>query len=121
MRSLRVVWPCLVSLCLASTALGGCALPADSGQPEVGEDVAVTEQSLISLQGLRHSRRDWEEWLERRKQRQRERWERWLRLICTHRDGSYNCLCDRFYNPDDEGRIPYNDPRLSYDWETQHK
>lgn len=30
-------------------------------------------------------------------------------------------VTSRFYNPDDEGRIPYNDPRLSYDWETQHK
>ncbi len=30
-------------------------------------------------------------------------------------------MTDRFYNPDDEGRIPYNDPHLSYDWETQHK
>lgn len=28
---------------------------------------------------------------------------------------------DRFYNPADEGRIPYNDPGLNYDWETQHK
>jgi dTDP-4-dehydrorhamnose 3,5-epimerase len=28
---------------------------------------------------------------------------------------------DRFYNPKDEGRIPYNDSRLAYDWETQHK
>lgn len=30
-------------------------------------------------------------------------------------------LTDRFYNPDDEGRIPYNDPDLNYDWELQHK
>ena len=30
-------------------------------------------------------------------------------------------LTDRFYNPRDEGRIPYNDPSLNYDWETQHK
>ena len=30
-------------------------------------------------------------------------------------------VTSRFYDPDDEGRIPYNDPRLSYDWETQHK
>lgn len=30
-------------------------------------------------------------------------------------------LTDRFYDPDDEGRIPYNDPRIAYDWETQHK
>ena len=28
---------------------------------------------------------------------------------------------DRFYNPADEGRIPYDDPRLNYDWELQHK
>lgn len=30
-------------------------------------------------------------------------------------------MTDRLYNPMDEGRIPYNDPRLNYDWETQHK
>lgn len=30
-------------------------------------------------------------------------------------------LTDRFYNKDDEGRIPHNDPRINYDWETQHK
>ncbi len=30
-------------------------------------------------------------------------------------------LTDRFYNPDDEGRIPYNDPGIAYDWELQHK
>ena len=28
---------------------------------------------------------------------------------------------DRFYNPADEGRIPYNDSRVNYDWELQHK
>jgi dTDP-4-dehydrorhamnose 3,5-epimerase len=28
---------------------------------------------------------------------------------------------DRFYNPNDEGRIPHNDPNLNYDWELQHK
>ena len=28
---------------------------------------------------------------------------------------------DRFYNPADEGRIPYDDPGLNYDWELQHK
>lgn len=28
---------------------------------------------------------------------------------------------DRFYDPADEGRIPYNDPSLNYDWELQHK
>ena len=28
-------------------------------------------------------------------------------------------LTDRFYNPKDEGRIPYNDPGINYDWETQ--
>lgn len=30
-------------------------------------------------------------------------------------------LTDRFYDPADEGRIPYNDPHIHYDWETQHK
>ncbi|MCU1237797.1 MAG: dTDP-4-dehydrorhamnose 3,5-epimerase related [Candidatus Solibacter sp.] len=30
-------------------------------------------------------------------------------------------LTDRFYNPKDEGRIPYNDPGINYDWETQNK
>jgi len=30
-------------------------------------------------------------------------------------------VTDRFYDPSDEGRIPYNDPRLQYDWEIQHK
>jgi dTDP-4-dehydrorhamnose 3,5-epimerase len=27
----------------------------------------------------------------------------------------------RFYNPSDEGRIPYDDPAINYDWETQHR
>jgi dTDP-4-dehydrorhamnose 3,5-epimerase len=30
-------------------------------------------------------------------------------------------LTDKVYNPKDEGRIPYNDPSINYDWETQHK
>jgi dTDP-4-dehydrorhamnose 3,5-epimerase-like enzyme len=30
-------------------------------------------------------------------------------------------LTDRFYNAADEGRIAYDNPRLNYDWETQHK
>ncbi len=30
-------------------------------------------------------------------------------------------VTDRFYDPGDEGRIPYNDPRINYDWEIQHK
>jgi dTDP-4-dehydrorhamnose 3,5-epimerase len=30
-------------------------------------------------------------------------------------------LTDRFYDPQDEGRIPYNDPGIHYDWDTQHK
>jgi dTDP-4-dehydrorhamnose 3,5-epimerase len=28
---------------------------------------------------------------------------------------------DRFYDPSDEGRLPYNEPGINYDWETQHK
>lgn len=30
-------------------------------------------------------------------------------------------VTDRHYNPADEGRIPYNDPGINYDWELQHK
>ena len=30
-------------------------------------------------------------------------------------------VTDRLYNPKDEGRIPYDDPSIGYDWETQHK
>jgi dTDP-4-dehydrorhamnose 3,5-epimerase len=35
--------------------------------------------------------------------------------------GTLVYLTDRFYDPSDEGRIPYNDPRINYDWEIQHK
>jgi dTDP-4-dehydrorhamnose 3,5-epimerase len=30
-------------------------------------------------------------------------------------------MTDHFYNPQDEGRIPHNDPSIHYDWETQKK
>ena len=30
-------------------------------------------------------------------------------------------VTDRFYNPKDEGRIPYNHSGINYDWEIQHK
>lgn len=30
-------------------------------------------------------------------------------------------LTNRLYNPQDEGRIPYNDASIQYDWETQWK
>ena len=30
-------------------------------------------------------------------------------------------MTDRFYNPQDEGRIVYDDPSIAYDWETQRK
>ncbi|HUB32411.1 MAG TPA: dTDP-4-dehydrorhamnose 3,5-epimerase family protein [Bryobacteraceae bacterium] len=30
-------------------------------------------------------------------------------------------LTDRFYNPRDEGRLPFDDPGIAYDWETQKK
>jgi dTDP-4-dehydrorhamnose 3,5-epimerase len=30
-------------------------------------------------------------------------------------------VTNRLYNPKDEGRIPYNDASISYDWELQHK
>lgn len=30
-------------------------------------------------------------------------------------------VTNRFYNPEDEGRIAYNDAGIAYDWELQHK
>ena len=30
-------------------------------------------------------------------------------------------VTNRHYDPSDEGRIPYDDPSIAYDWETQHK
>jgi dTDP-4-dehydrorhamnose 3,5-epimerase len=30
-------------------------------------------------------------------------------------------LTDRYYNPEDEGRIVYDHPDIGYDWETQYK
>ncbi len=30
-------------------------------------------------------------------------------------------VTNRLYNPADEGRIPYDDPSIQYDWEIQHK
>ena len=30
-------------------------------------------------------------------------------------------VTDKLYNPEDEGRIAYNDPSIAYDWELQHK
>jgi dTDP-4-dehydrorhamnose 3,5-epimerase len=30
-------------------------------------------------------------------------------------------VTNRLYNPKDEGRIPYDDPSIQYDWELQHK
>lgn len=30
-------------------------------------------------------------------------------------------MTNRLYDPSDEGRIPYNDPEIAYDWELQYK
>jgi dTDP-4-dehydrorhamnose 3,5-epimerase len=30
-------------------------------------------------------------------------------------------VTNRIYDPSDEGRIPYDDASIQYDWETQHK
>jgi dTDP-4-dehydrorhamnose 3,5-epimerase len=38
-----------------------------------------------------------------------------------HEDAFLVYLTDRFYDPRDEGRIPYNDASINYDWETQRK
>jgi dTDP-4-dehydrorhamnose 3,5-epimerase len=41
--------------------------------------------------------------------------------IIGREDAMLVYLTDRFYNPKDEGRIPYNDAAIQYDWETQNK
>ena len=41
--------------------------------------------------------------------------------VIGQEDGMLVYLTDRFYDPQDEGRIPYNDPSINYDWETQRK
>jgi len=42
------------------------------------------------------------------------------KVIGSH-DAMLIYLTDQFYNPQDEGRLPYNDPSINYDWETQKK
>lgn len=41
--------------------------------------------------------------------------------VIGREEGMLIYLTDRFYDPHDEGRIPYNDARINYDWEMQHK
>lgn len=41
--------------------------------------------------------------------------------VIGHDDALLVYMTDRFYNPQDEGRILYNDPSINYDWETQRK
>jgi dTDP-4-dehydrorhamnose 3,5-epimerase len=41
--------------------------------------------------------------------------------VIGHDNAMLVYLTDRFYNPQDEGRIPHNDPSINYDWETQKK
>jgi dTDP-4-dehydrorhamnose 3,5-epimerase len=41
--------------------------------------------------------------------------------VIGHDDALLVYMTDQFYNPQDEGRIPYNDPSINYDWETQRK
>jgi len=41
--------------------------------------------------------------------------------VIGHEEALLVYTTDRFYNPQDEGRIAYNDPSINYDWETQRK
>jgi dTDP-4-dehydrorhamnose 3,5-epimerase len=41
--------------------------------------------------------------------------------VIGHEDALLVYLTDRFYNPQDEGRIVWNDPGINYDWDTQKK
>ena len=41
--------------------------------------------------------------------------------VIGERAGMLIYVTDRLYNPQDEGRIAYDDSSIQYDWETQHK
>lgn len=41
--------------------------------------------------------------------------------VIGDRDGLLVYVTNCLYNPRDEGRIPYDDSSLQYDWDTQHK
>jgi dTDP-4-dehydrorhamnose 3,5-epimerase len=41
--------------------------------------------------------------------------------VLGDRASSLVYITNRVYDPSDELRIAYNDQRLNYDWETQHK
>jgi dTDP-4-dehydrorhamnose 3,5-epimerase len=41
--------------------------------------------------------------------------------VISKESGVLIYMTNRLYDPSDEGRIPYNDPSIAYDWDTQHK
>ena len=41
--------------------------------------------------------------------------------VISHEPALLVYVTNRTYNPDDEGRIAYNDTGINYDWELQHK
>ena len=41
--------------------------------------------------------------------------------IVGNQDALLVYMTDQFYNPRDEGRLPYDDASIHYDWETQKK
>ena len=41
--------------------------------------------------------------------------------VVSERPAILTYVTNRHYDPQDEGRIPYNDPSIAYDWEKQHK
>ncbi len=41
--------------------------------------------------------------------------------IIGNQDALLVYMTDQFYNPKDEGRLPWDDPSINYDWETQKK
>jgi dTDP-4-dehydrorhamnose 3,5-epimerase len=41
--------------------------------------------------------------------------------VIGNQDALLVYMTDQFYNPKDEGRLPYDDASINYDWETQKK
>ena len=85
--SISVMW-------LLFLGLAGCTSELDGGAQQAATDENAVAQAELRLLGSGALR----DWLRERRER---RVERWLSYLCTRSDGSYNCACNRIWNPDD--------------------
>src|SRR5262245_44754793 len=90
-----------VLLCLSLSALAIAGCDQTHGLSADAEGANADVRAIDSELRLFGSNVDLSETRSRIAELRSRYFQRWLRLICTHRDGSYNCACDDFYNPDD--------------------